>query len=859
MRMDDVEIGAPLPTLPSVGPQGGTAFAGSICLVRLHGKPLGKVELDLPPEGLSPDRLAERVQEALGDQIAAHLRDDGLEPGPLGPEGLDGAGTPRCESERLRFLEQPPFASVVICTRDRPDSVRTTLDSILSCRYPRERFEIIVVDNASHNDSVVRLVETEYHDDEVAVSVVEEPVPGLSNARNRGLTQARGEIVVFADDDVLVDRDWLAILVGAFERSDRVGATSGLTLPDVLETPAQRWVEGFGGRDTGFGLRVFDLENPPPDGPLFPFTVGEFGAGRNMAFRRDLLRELGGFDPALGPGTIAHDGDDIEALLRVLLSGRQIVHDPGAIVWHAHPADYGELEERVFGYGAGLTACLTRAMMDHPRLLIDLLRKLPSGLRFAISPRSQKNVGRQQDFPRALARRELLGLAYGPVAYLRSRRQARRLRRSLPPPDGGAAAGPGRRKLRVLIVSDEYQPVIGGAARSVETLAHSLARQGHTVEVATAWQPDTPGREVRDGIPVHRIRDLTSRAGWLSEDPERHHAPPFPDPEAAIRLRALVRRFRPDVVHAYGWLAHSAAAALVGKRVPLVLSLHDYGNACSIFTLVRHGRACSGPAPLKCLDCAGSVYGYPKAAVAVGSVFGVRPLLRRRVDAIHSVNRLAAELIERALDEPDLPVEVIPNFLDDEAREQPDEAILAQLPDRPFILYVGHLRGYKGINELLAAYRRLQNPPPLVLVGTRGPDTPAKFPPGVTTLTYVPHATVMELWRRALFAVSPSLAPETGPLVAQEAMSVGRAVIGTRIGGYEDLIDDGETGLLVPPGDAEALAEAMRSLIEDGELRERIGEQAAQRALAFTPEAAVPEMERLYTRVLGDRVETASA
>ena len=146
-----------------------------------------------------------------------------------------------------------------------------------------------------------------------------------------------------------------------------------------------------------------------------------------MAFRRELLTEQGGFDPALGPGTLAHDGDDIEALLRVLLSGRQVVHDPAAIVWHAHPRDYGELEQRVWGYG------------DRPHGLPDegdrrptpacssiSLRKLPRGVAFALSPRSAKNVGRQSDFPSALVRLELRGMAYGPIAYARSRWHQRR-------------------------------------------------------------------------------------------------------------------------------------------------------------------------------------------------------------------------------------------------------------------------------------------------------------------------------------------------------------------------------------------------------------------------------------------------
>jgi hypothetical protein len=144
-----------------------------------------------------------------------------------------------------------------------------------------------------------------------------------------------------------------------------------------------------------------------------------------MAFRRDPFRRLGGFDPALGPPTPTLAGEDIEALLHTVLAGRQVVHEPAALVWHAHPRDYGMLRRRMWGYGLGLSACVTKSVMEDPHLLPLLLRKLPSGLAFALSPKSTKNENRQRDYPRELIRLELAGLACGPFAYARSRRQQR--------------------------------------------------------------------------------------------------------------------------------------------------------------------------------------------------------------------------------------------------------------------------------------------------------------------------------------------------------------------------------------------------------------------------------------------------
>ena len=103
-----------------------------------------------------------------------------------------------------------------------------------------------------------------------------------------------------------------------------------------------------------------------------------------------------------------------------------------------------------------------------------------------------------------------------------------------------------------------------------------------------------------------------------------------------------------------------------------------------------------------------------------------------------------------------------------------------------------------------------------------------------------------------MFGVFPTRIPEALGNVVHEAMSKGRAVIGTRPGGHEDMIEDGEDGLLVPAGDFEALAAAMSLLIGDAALRERLGAAALDRARDFTPELIMPQMERLYHQTVAD-------
>jgi glycosyltransferase involved in cell wall biosynthesis len=847
----DVELSEPLPTLGGNGEGPNGRYESAHCLVRLHGTPLGSMHIELPPGGLDPEMLAGQIRAEMSNSIAEHLRSDGIaDAKELEAGGIRTEGRPRCVAALDEFLQEAPLISVVIPTRNRPALAVEAARAALRSHYPSDRFEVIVVDNGSGSDDRVVLPDVETNGG-AKVRLLQEEIPGGSNARNAGLYAAKGEIVAFADDDVLVDRNWLASYARAFAHSARVGGVTGLTVPRELETPAQVWYEGFAKADPDFESRVFDRRDPPADRPLFPFTIGDFGSGENFAFRREVLIELGGFDSALGTATYTLGGEDVEAMLRVLLSDHQVIHEPAALVRHSHPREFAQFERRVWGYGVGLTACLSKILILHPRLLPDLVRKLPGGLTYALSPSSEKNVNKPGDYPGRLTRLELRGIAYGPFAYARSRRQQRRYRRRARRKTTKAEPLPPA-PLRTLIVTDSYWPLIGGANRSIELLAHNLSRQGHTVAVATAWQEGVPAVEDQGEVRVHRIRDLTSRMRWISEDPYKHNPPPFPDPEAVLRLRRLVKEFEPDIVHAYGWLTHSTAVALLGRKVPLLISARGYGNICAVNNLSRNDAICEGPAPLKCLACSGRTYGVAKGTAAVAGVFGSGPVLRRKTTAIHSVSRFVAEKIDRYLHVERARDVVVPNFHEDVSDRPVDEDMLARLPAEPFVFYVGAFRKIKGIEDLFAAYAQLDDPPPLVLAGTRAPDTPSEFPDGVTVVENVPYPTLLAMWERAMFGVFPTRIPEALGNVVHEAMSKGRATIGTRPGGHEDMIEDGVDGLLVPAGDPDALAAAMARLAGDPELRERLGAAALIRARDFTPEVVMPQMEQLYRQTIAD-------
>ncbi len=310
-----------------------------------------------------------------------------------------------------------PRVSVVVPTHNRCALLRRCLDSLLRSDYPESRFEVIVVDNAPADNATEQLVRQAYGPQ---VRYIREAVAGSARARNRGLAAAHSAIVAFTDDDTLVDSGWLSALAEAFSTSRAIGCVTGLIAPAELQTEAQAVLERHNGFGKGYDTRTWSLHDPPED-PLFPFTAGQFGGGANMAFRTDLLRSLGGFDPATSAGTPAHGGEDLLAFFRVLVHGSTLAYTPDAIVWHSQRRSMDALATQIFSYGSGFTAYLTAALVHEPRMLPVLLRKLPGGVRYLAARARRLDHDDGAGWSRRLALLELRGMLYGPLGYLRSR------------------------------------------------------------------------------------------------------------------------------------------------------------------------------------------------------------------------------------------------------------------------------------------------------------------------------------------------------------------------------------------------------------------------------------------------------
>jgi len=435
VRLVDVELGRPLEDVAPLRSDLGDSYEELRILVRLHRRPLGTVSVRLTEDGLDAGLLADAIWSALEGPIRDHCRQDRLpDPekltrgglgdwlgdwlgdGPTNPTG--DPGEPPCSWRRALGPSVPPFATIVITSCGGPGSRLTdTLRDALTQTYPR--FEVVVVDNRPATSGVRDALDLAFPD-VVGLRYASEPRAGLSHARNLGAAVARGEIVAFTDDDVEIDTDWLACLVAGFDAPD-VACVTGLILPLELETGAQRLLEEFGGYAKGFQRRTWDCGEHRLETPLYPYTVGAFGSGANAAFRKTALAELGGFDGALGAGTRARGGEDIDIYVRCVQGGYRITYEPGAIVRHAHLRDMAQVRQKVRDYGVGLGAMLTKHLVRDRSSAAALLTRVPAGTVHLLSARSTKNASRSVTYPPSLVLAELQGLLYGPLAYLRSR------------------------------------------------------------------------------------------------------------------------------------------------------------------------------------------------------------------------------------------------------------------------------------------------------------------------------------------------------------------------------------------------------------------------------------------------------
>jgi len=403
-RIMEIDVTEPLSSVAV--PEGDTGVA---ILLRRHGRPIAFLMEAFPGESvLSPDDLERIIRRG----VKSHL----LEEDPPEENGSS--------SRQERF----PSLTVAICTRDHPSDLNHCLGSLVALQAGEDgrRFEILVVDNSPSDGQTRELVSSL-----PPVKYVMEPKPGLNFARNRALKESTGEMIAFVDDDVTVDRHWLDGLRRAIAQHPDAAAFTGLVLPSELATDAQILFERGGGFEKSF--ETIRYGQTLPGNPYYPCVGGKLGTGCNMAFRRKVALDLGGFDEALDTGPPLPGGGDSDMLYRIIRAGYPLIYEPRFMVFHRHRRENAQLRSQYCrSWGQGLMAFVVKTYNSDVTQRPKLRRFLLWWFGYKLHGLSKSLRGKHV-LPPGLLLAELWGGILGlSGAYSRSVRRTERIRKRYP-------------------------------------------------------------------------------------------------------------------------------------------------------------------------------------------------------------------------------------------------------------------------------------------------------------------------------------------------------------------------------------------------------------------------------------------
>lgn len=228
--------------------------------------------------------------------------------------------------------------SVIVCTFNRCESLTDTLASLAALEVPDSvEWELLVVDNNS-KDATREVVERFSRNVAFKVRYLFEPQQGLSHARNRGVTASGADYVLFTDDDVLVDPDWLRSMLAAL--IDRGADCAGGKVLPLWRDNRPKWLG-----DTmlnvlamlDYGDQVLELDGATNDRTLY---------GASMGFRREKLLAVGVFNPELGRKGSVGAGEDLEIQERLRQHAGRVIYEPQSVVYHK--IDPERLHKRYF-------------------------------------------------------------------------------------------------------------------------------------------------------------------------------------------------------------------------------------------------------------------------------------------------------------------------------------------------------------------------------------------------------------------------------------------------------------------------------------------------------------------------------
>ena len=712
-------------------------------------------------------------------------------------------------------------ASVIINTVDRAAFLLKTLQSCQLLRYPM--LEIVVV-NGPSCDNTAEVV-ARFPD----VRFVECPSRNLAQSRNIGIHASRGDILFFIDDDAVCEPNWVSELIRAFDEPD-VGAAhgfvrdqSGLCYQYLFGT-----VDAFG-RDRH--AKTLPVEYATPAADRIPSVIGV-----NCAFRREAMIAVRGFDEEF-----EFFLDETEVCARILRAGYRVVARPFAEVHHSwapsHLRATPSVPKSLYQFAKSSAYFTALINLDGANLLTILhrcrdIRRHYLKMSDALLRRSLVSADVHARFLDEVERGIRDGVASAfrwPNGHLPA----------APAPASPLPVAVRPQRPRVIIVSQDYPPLpLGGVGVILQTLAKGLAARGVEVSVVTRSPTREANVTFEAGVWVHRIASVRRPI------PAGVDFPPLPGPIAqhasavAFEVARIKAQRGADVVLSSIWDAEAIYCTGLPDLLHTTLLVTTYG-------LVLPSK------PEWEADAA-------FMSAHVQPMLAAEAWLLKRFDAVFASTKAVLSDIE-ATSRIDLraSVKLVQFGLD-------DVALPTDLPAHANVrlLFVGRLERRKGIDLLVKALASVMVRHEQLDVRIVGDNSlPFDGKPNfqawaqerfgheawwqrITFVGRVDDGQLLAEYAACDIFVAPSRYESFG-LIYLEAMRFGKPCIGTRTGGIPEVVEDGVTGLLVPPDDDMELARAIDLLAGDPDRRSELGRVGRGRyAGRFTTEAYIDRMLR---------------
>jgi len=393
--------------------------------------------------------------------------------------------------------------------------------------------------------------------------------------------------------------------------------------------------------------------------------------------------------------------------------------------------------------------------------------------------------------------------------------------------------------MKILIVEDLGFDS-GGISSYLINIKKVLKKEGHTIKILSS---DVRPEEKHSDKNAHVYSDYKFRS-FNKNRIIRIFISIF-NPFSYLKIKQMLKEFKPDIVHLNNFLNLASPSILCClKNIPTILTIHDYSIICPTGYKMLPLKVCNSSYGKDCIKCIGiKGYYYEKIKRKISEK------LFRNIDLFITPSmKLKKDLMKTGI----LNTRNIYTGI--------KLLKYSKLMDGNNLLYVGRLSNEKGIRYLLKAMIDITKKISTVHLNITGggPEKEnleelvkqLKLEKNVSFIGQIPNKEIERYYKISNILILPSICEEVFPLVGIEAMSVGRPVIGSRVGGIPEWLDDGKTGLLVDPGNSAQITEKVIQLFSNRKLMEKMGENGRKKAEQFDIKKHIKEIEIIYQEVI---------